>query len=94
MDKLIKRHMSIYHVETGNGILIQLSLGHAHITQTTTNKMKTPVDECGWYICKQTCMLWAMGFMALVSTRGIYEKLGNYMSVNTWRACIMSRNCF
>ena len=78
--------MSIYDVETGNGILVQLSLGHAHITQTTTNKMKTPVDECGWYICKQTCMLWAMGF--------IFEKLGNYMSVNTCRACITFRNCF
>ena len=87
MDKLIKRHMSIYDVETGNGILIQLSLGHAHITQTTTNKMKTTDDECG-------CILWAMGFMALVSTRGIYEKLGNYMSVNTLLDCITSSNCF
>ena len=37
--------MWIYDIKTGNGILIQLSLGNAHITQMTTNKMKTPDDE-------------------------------------------------
>jgi hypothetical protein len=49
-----------------NGILIQLSLGHAHITQTTTKKMKTPDDECGWYSGKQMFMLLQMGDMAQV----------------------------
>jgi hypothetical protein len=45
MDKLIKRHMSTYDVETGNGILIQLSLGHAHITHNTDNN-KQNEDTC------------------------------------------------
>ena len=72
----------------------ELSLGYVHTTQTMTNKMQTPDDECGWQIGKQTCMLSAMVIMVLVkgTKKSNFEKLGNFKSVNTWRACITFRN--
>jgi hypothetical protein len=56
---------------------IQLSFGHAYTTKTKPNLMKTPGNECGWYIGKQIFMLLLIWVMALVRvpTWGIVEKL-------------------
>ena len=55
--------------------LLLISLGHVH----TTNKMKTPDDECGWQVSKQIFMLSTMGVMPLVmgTNSGIFERLDN-----------------